>query len=409
MMLRYLFVDMNSFFASVEQQESPELRGHPVGIIPMPCSTTCCIAASYEAKAYGVGTGTPVRRARELCSSLILIVARPQVYVDYHHRIVAAVESCLHVDQICSIDEMYGRLLGEEQKPAMAAAIAYKVKHAIRDAVGPYIRCSVGLGPNVWLAKVASDMQKPDGLTIILPEQMPAALYRLKLTDLPGIAARMEKRLRQHGVAHVHQLCQLSEPMLAAIWNSQVLGSIWWQRLHGQDPPFRPTHRRLVGHSHVLPPPWRSEDRCHAVLVRMIHKAAARLRRLCYSAGDLLVFVDYMDRPPWSRRVFLGQARDTLTAVEAFNSIWPAHPPGRPFRVGVAFERLCADHTGTLPLYAQQAQRNVLADVMDRINHKYGRDKVHWGEMMGAQEAAPTRISYTQIPAWEEFGGAECG
>ncbi|HCS55363.1 MAG TPA: DNA polymerase, partial [Planctomycetaceae bacterium] len=104
MRINWLFVDMNSYFASVEQQLRPELRGKPVGVIPMMADTTCCIAASYEAKAFGIRTGTRVSDAKILCPEINLVVSRTREYVEYHKRIVKAVESVLPVDQIHSID-----------------------------------------------------------------------------------------------------------------------------------------------------------------------------------------------------------------------------------------------------------------------------------------------------------------
>ncbi|MCE9590554.1 MAG: hypothetical protein K8S99_08525 [Planctomycetes bacterium] len=250
-MLRYLFADMNSFFASVEQQETG-LSG-PLAVVPMAgVETTCVIAASYEAKAYGVGTGTAVHEAKKLCPGLRLIEARPDLYVRYHHRIVEALESCLHVDHVTSIDEMYGRLMGTECQPQNAAVLAYKVKAAIRQAVGTRIRCNIGMAPNAWLAKVASDMNKPDGLTMIMADQMPEALYRLKLTDLPGIASGMAHRLAKFDIFHVFQLCALSEHQLSVAWGSKIMGALWFAQLRGCDLPYRPTQRSMVGHSHVL-------------------------------------------------------------------------------------------------------------------------------------------------------------
>ncbi len=401
-MLRYLFADMNSFFASVEQQETG-LTG-PIAVVPMAnVDTTCVIAASYEAKAYGVGTGTAVHDAKKLCPTLKLVEARPQLYVEYHHRIVEALERCIHVDQVCSIDELYGRLMGDERKPANAATIAYAVKGSIRDAVGPRIRCSIGMAPNAWLAKVASDLNKPDGLTMILAEQMPEALYRLKLTDLPGIASGMSRRLANFGVQHVYQLCALTEKQLAAAWGSKVLGSIWWNQLRGKDLPYRPTQRRMVGHSHVLPPEWRSDAKARAVLVRMIHKAAARLRRLGYWATRLTVQVEHLGAPGWEKNFSLGLCRDTITMIEALASVWRMRPPAIPLRVGVTLSQLVADRSAEVPMYPDQVRRNALADAMDRINRRYGRDVVYSAAMMGAKQAAPTRISFTQIPAAEEF------
>lgn len=118
--LNWLFVDLNSYFASVEQEVRPELRGHPVGIVPMMADTTCCIAASYEAKAHGVKTGTIVADAKRMCPGLVLVEARHEIYVDFHHRIVEAVESCLPVTAVLSIDEMACRLMGRE-RPLLAA------------------------------------------------------------------------------------------------------------------------------------------------------------------------------------------------------------------------------------------------------------------------------------------------
>ncbi len=402
-MLRYLFVDMNSFFASVEQQERPELRGRPVGIVPMLTANTCCIAASYEAKACGVKTGTIVREARTLCPRIFLVEARPRLYVEYHHRIVTAVESCLHVDQVCSIDEMYGRLMGGEREPERAAAIAGQVKAAIRLAVGAHMRCSIGLAPNAWLAKLASDMQKPDGLTILTAEQMPDAICKLELTDLPGIAGNMQRRLHQRGIQHVHELCRLSVEELSAVWGSTVLGSIWWHQLRGLDLPHRPTHRRTVGHSHVLPPERRTIEGAHAVLVRLIHKAAMRLRAIHYSAGRLHVSVEVLNGPWWERRMALGRCRDTLTMIQAFEEAWREHPAGKPYHVGMVLTHLVADGSTTLPLFPEQIRRNALADVMDLLDGKYGRHTVYFAGMFGAANAAPTRISFTQIPRVDEF------
>jgi DNA polymerase-4 len=231
--LNYLFLDMNAYFASVEQQDLG-LSG-PVAVAPMgKVETTCIIAASSEARAYGIKTGTAVHEARRLCPTLRVVEARPKLYVEYHHKIIAAMESCLHVDHVTSIDEMFGRLMKGERKPEQAAGIGFRVKAAIREAVGPRVRCSIGISSSPWLAKVASDIHKPDGLTMILPEQCPEILYRLALTDLPGIAGGMSRRLAKFGIQHVYQLCALSEAQLSAAWGSKVHGAIWYAQLRGR-------------------------------------------------------------------------------------------------------------------------------------------------------------------------------
>lgn len=396
--LRYLFIDMNSFFASVEQQENPRLRGRPVGVVPVETDATCCIAASYEAKAYGVKTGTGAGKARELCPSIQLVLARPEVYVKYHHRIIDAVESCLHVDKVGSIDEMHGRLLGKECEPENAASLAFDVKRAIRAKVGDCVRCSIGLGPNVWLAKMASKLNKPDGMTMILPEQMPEAICHLKLTDLTGIAKNMEHRLHEAGITTVAQLCAATQEELSRAWGSRVLGAIWWNQLHGRDLPAAATQRRTVGHSHVLPPQWRHDAGAKAVACRMLHKAATRMRKLGYHTQKLALSLRYVNGHRWHAEARTGLCRDSLTLAKVLDKLWADHPPGQILGVGVTMLDLVADGSATLPLYPQESHLQTLADQMDAIDRKYGQHTIYLGGMWGAQETAPTRISFTQIP-----------
>ncbi len=214
--LNWLFLDLNSYFASVEQELRPELRGRPVAVVPLLADTTCCIAASYEAKEYGIRTGTQVGEAKRLCPNLILVEARHELYVDYHRRVVEAVECCIPVTSVMSIDEMACRLIGREQPLLAALELAREVKASIRRKAGATLCCSVGLAPNRYLAKVASDLEKPDGLVALTPDLLHDALSGLKTRDLPGVGARMEKRLAAQGIQTVGQLLALERGELDA-------------------------------------------------------------------------------------------------------------------------------------------------------------------------------------------------
>jgi DNA polymerase-4 len=137
-----LFLDMNSYFASVEQQVQPHLRGKPTAVVTVDAESTVCIAASYEAKASGVTTGTPLGEARKKCSDLNVVVARHEIYVEYHEKIKEAVEqNCLHISKVVSIDEMECRLRGRDMQLSNALALAQQVKQAVR-SVGETLRCS---------------------------------------------------------------------------------------------------------------------------------------------------------------------------------------------------------------------------------------------------------------------------
>src|SRR5579872_3479279 len=146
MPLRCLFIDMNSFFASVEQQDDPSLRDKPLAVIPTYAETTCCIAASYEAKAMGIKTGTPVWEARKLARGRVIFkIANHRRYVLMHNRIVDAVGSVVPIEQIMSIDEMSCRLTGNDRRPDRAVDIAQRIKAAIEERAGDYLKCSIGI------------------------------------------------------------------------------------------------------------------------------------------------------------------------------------------------------------------------------------------------------------------------
>jgi len=131
MALNALYVDFNSYFASVDQQCRPELRGKPIGVLAVMAETTCCIAASYEAKAFGIKTGTAVRDARKMCPSIIFVEGGPPLYVQYHHKLIEIVESCTHVEKVLSIDEMVCLLTGSQQVKENALKLAAKIKREI--------------------------------------------------------------------------------------------------------------------------------------------------------------------------------------------------------------------------------------------------------------------------------------
>jgi DNA polymerase-4 len=403
--VKYAFLDMNSYFASVEQRDRPRLRGRPVAVVPVLAETTCCIAASYEAKRFGVKTGTRVAVARKLCPGLCVVEARPRRYLEVHHQLIRAVETCLPVHAVRSIDEMSCRLLGAERKPDEAMQLALRMKLALRNdlQLGPHLPCSIGLAPNEWLAKVAADLQKPDGLTMFLREDLPDCLHCLTLRDLPGIGPRMERRLHGAGVTSVERFCDLPAAELTRIWGSKILGMLWWQRLRGDDLPEAPTTRRTLGHSHVLAPDWRTEPRARAVLLRLVEKAAARLRSLDYWAGSISVSARFLGAPSWGEHRGLGHCQDTLTLIRVAGSLWDRKPPIVPLQVGVVLADLAAGSNVAPPLFEEDRRHLALARAIDAINRRYGPHSIHFGGMHGAQSQAPTRIAFGAIPDldWE--------
>ncbi len=410
MPLRKLFIDMNAFFASVEQQDHPELRGRPVAVIPTDAATTACIAASYEAKRFGIRTGTPVWEARRLCPELVLRLADHRRYVVVHNRIVAAVESVLPVERVLSIDEMVCPLSGTERTPAAAIELTLRIKQAIRQRVGECLSCSIGIAPNAVLAKVAADMKKPDGLTVLRPEELPQALHQLQLQDFPGIGPRLERRLRLHGIFSVRQLCAAPASLLASVWRSKKIGLRWYQLLRGEELEEERTQRRTVSHSHVLPPPLRTEAGAYGVLMRLSHKAAARLRKIGYCAGAVAVHLRLLDPAgprgharAWSDDCRLPLCQDTPTILAAVRRLWHRRPRGPwiPFHVGVVLSELRPQHCTTPSLFEDDHTALRLSHTLDAVNAACGANALHFGAMHGSEQTAPPRIAFTQIPDFD--------
>lgn len=400
MSLRILFLDLNSYFASAEQQLRPELRGRPVGVVPVMADTSCCIAASYEAKYFGVKTGTGVAEAKRLCPDIQLVKARPEAYVKLHHEIIAAVETCVPIERVHSIDEFHCRLGRDEREPDRAFQLAQRIKRTIRDRVGECLRSSIGIAPNRFLAKVGTELEKPDGLVVIEDRDLPHKLFALELRDLPGIGPRMHERLIKRGITSVEQLCLASESELVSIWDS-VLGRYWHRWLRGEETHEPPMHRRTIGHQHVLPPELRTYAGARAVLVKLLMKAAARMRQLGYSASQMSLSMRLMgggDRRDWFRRTGFPPTQDTLHLIEVLRSLWPVQLPAMPLRVSITLHDLASQCSVSRPLFPGEQRRQELARAMDRINARFGKSAVYPASMHNALAAAPTRIPFQTIP-----------
>ncbi|WP_461041635.1 DNA polymerase Y family protein [Spirosoma harenae] len=226
-----LFIDMNSFFASCEQQVNYWLRGRPVGICVYTGRHGCIIAPSIEAKKRGVKTGMRLDQAIAICPELVPIETHPNRYREFHVKIIDVLRTFSDDVVPKSIDEAvvdltnYQLVYKDMQQTAMA------IKQAIRQQVGDWLKCSIGIAPNVFLAKLASDVQKPDGLTVITPETIDDVLRKLALTDLPGIGQRMAARLEDGGIYTPLDLRYASPQHLKAVCRS-IIGWHWHIRLN---------------------------------------------------------------------------------------------------------------------------------------------------------------------------------
>ena len=402
-----LYIDFDGFFASCEEQADPGLHGRPVGVIPFAgARNSCVIAANAAAKKFGVKTGTPIAEAGRLCPRITLSPQRPDLYVRIHHRIIAAVLSVLPVDVVCSIDEL-AAVLGERDRPE---EVAGRIKHSIRAAVGERITCSIGCAPNRWLAKIAAGLDKPDGLKVLLPGDLPGPLLHLGLDALPGVGERMRARLKRGGIATLEDIWKVDPGRLTSLWGN-VTGARFWYALHGYavEPPM--TKRGSIGHGRVLPPGERSVKAARPMARQLVVKAARRLRREGFLARRLGLSAECLDAPAWTASTIVARANDDLTCLGALSELWAALARARGraalFRIAVSFDRFIPSDEMQLELPLGEPDERPrlmrLNAAVDSINSRYARTLVGYGGCAPPGGYAGAKIAYGRIPRLEDF------
>jgi DNA polymerase IV len=428
-MLASFFVDFNSFFASVEQQLDESLRGRPVGVVPVVAETTSCIAASIEAKKFGVKTGTGVRDARKLCPEIIFVHAQHEKYVAVHEKAVEAVDRILPVKQVMSIDEMECELPKRWQTREHATRLAALVKQEILGTVGDQLQVSIGVAPNTMLAKLASDMQKPNGLVIIEQHEIEEKLLALKLQDITGIGKRMLIRLNDCGIHSMADLYAAPRDLLHTAWGG-LAGDDMYDKLRGVAYGPRKTESRSLGHSHMLPPQMRNPKDALAVLNRLTQKAGMRLRKQGFYATALSVSVrlDPRGLPGYGgsnshsssaplggqRDAAMGETQDTFDLLHTLDLLWNSglHLLKRPKAVGIVLHGLVPASQHTPGLFDESSQQSgadgdaakqqqgrvKLLSALDGINRRYGKNALYFATAHGALDHAPMRIAFNRIP-----------
>ncbi len=401
--LRWLFLDLNSYFASVEQAIHPELIGKPVAVGSSEIDGSTIIAASYEAKAFGIKTGTKVGEAKRLCPDIIFSTSPHGVYKQCHDAIIDAAETVLPVDKVCSIDEMRFRLLGNEREPEQAIQLAHQIKQAIRDHVAPNMSCSVGIAPNPWLAKLATKFQKPDGLILIHPHELPDRLRNLDLTTFTGINRRMKARLNAVGIFTSDDLIDLDPQQLNRVFGS-IMGERWYYLLRGYDIDFQVKEGQSLGHSNVLAPEFRNDKDCRAVLLRLTHKACARLRKNQLWASHVNIYVAGRIRS-WHDHAGIAPTQDAISLTKTIDRLWATRDFSQPTQVGITFSGLNTGPQTTPSLFESTKDFAKLGHVVDSVNNKFGKNSVYLGSIEKAKDTAGERIAFHKTQLFSEGKG----
>lgn len=408
--LEKLYLDFDSFFASAEQLFNPALHGRPVGVVPLDSPFTSLIAASREAKKFGFKVGTSVREARMICPDIHLIVARPDLYVKLHKQIIEVIERCVPIAAVRSIDEVVCTLLpSEAERPD---ELCRNIKTALAQQIGPTLTCSIGISSSELLAKIAAEMNKPDGFVILHPDTLPGRLLELNLRDLPGISHGIENRLSQAGITSVEQLWAIEPKHARAIWNN-VEGERFAYALHGCAVEKPDTVRRMFGHSRNLPPDWRTGGGILQCARLLCMSAARRLRRAHMRATvfSYSVSKSYKDRT--SLDVRFAPARDDHTFLCGLTSLHrkmnDTGSLSNVRSVTVMLHGLTAEDRPIRDLFETneseeaRARWEQISDMLDSIRKRYGNKALNLGSTHAPGAYIGGKIAFGRIPDAEDF------
>jgi len=379
---RRLFIDFDSFYASVEQQDNPEYRGKPVIVVPVVSDYTCAIAASYQAKRLGVKTGTRVKTAKEKIPGLFVCGARPKRYVEVHNQIVEILSQHFKKIQVLSIDEMACEI--DEDDDFDCEMISALLKLDIQERLGEHITCSIGVAQNVFLSKVAADMDKPNGFTA-LGQKAQEQLKTLGLTDLPGIAEKMEARLNKSRIKTIEDLFNTEELKLKKAWGS-IVGARWYHMIRGSlqcDYGLSDNEiPKSFGHTHVLPPNKRDDAGSFEVFEALLFKGLERLNKHRIGAKRVSIYLSWRNTETKRRGTYKKVSPIAIASMDytywsmIANELWNQLPPldlkAIPLLVGIRFTRTMKQEDINLQLFDldffPQYEVKEMYEVPDRIS-----------------------------------------
>jgi DNA polymerase IV len=380
-----MYVDMNSFFASCEQQDNEELRGKPVGVCPFASPHAAVIAPSVEAKRYGVKTGMRLHECRALCPDIIPVSARPHRYRWYHIEIMKVLHSYCDDVMAKSIDEAVINLTSYRLVYKDLKALAVRIKEDIRQACGEVIKCSIGIAPNSFLAKLGTELQKPDGLVQLTPENIDEHLKRLKLTDLPGIAKANEKRLHMIGIKNPYEMRHASPAILRKAFGG-IVGHYWHCRLNFMEVDlYENDYRAMSATRSVSRVQRESKQALEGLFISLCTRLEQRMVKQGVFCREVSFFIKYQDLTRWDTHIrFTYPVQDAMDLrhyiEDKMTEFEQAHRTEMFNRqtehIGVVVSKFIKSEQVSYTLFDNKMKQDKLRLVMYHIKDRYGKDIV---------------------------------
>jgi len=397
-----MHIDMNAFFASVEQQVNPALRGKPIAVIGSN-ERTVVTTSSYEARVYGVKTGMTKYEARRLCPHIILVAGDTNRYTDTCRRLFEISLQYTPIVEVYSIDEAFLDITGSIPLFGSAEVIAKNIKEDIRQRLGG-LTCSIGIAPNKLLAKLGSDMKKPDGLVVIQQEDVGKLLKNLPVKELCGIGPRLATHLATLGIKTCGELGRASIHLLKNRFG--VIGERLKLIAQGiDDSPVIPLGQepdaKSVGHSMTLDRDVSDMETLERHILQLSEMVGRRMRRGGYTGRTVTLTLRYSDFTTFTKRITVGMHTNNsidiyIIAIDTLNTIQLQQPIRL---IGISVSNLIKN-ISQIPLFMSDRNKKATIRAMDEINDRYGDFCITWGTLI-------ERYHHKDVisPSWRPSGG----
>ena len=392
-----MHIDLNSCFAMVEQQARPHLRGRPVGVTNRNTEYTCVVAASYEAKRLGVKVGMNFHDARLLAPDLVLVESDPPKYHHVYQILVGIMSSYSPHITMKSIDEGIIDFGGTElinRRPL--ADIGQEIKQRLREQVGNWMSCNIGIAPNRFLAKTAASLHKPDGLNIIDHNNLRQVLAELELTDLTGIAERNQARLNAVGIYKPLQFLDAQSDILHRHVFKSICGDDWYKRLRGWEVDDAEHDVKTIGRQFVIDQMRPTDDEVRTRLAYLCETTAIKLRYKNLAARGIFVYVRYASGDYWyERRMFKSTFFTNAEVMRRATLLFNRAPGGDWVReIGVSCYGLEPSNSNQVSLLDEINREVWLTEAVDTINAQFGEFTITFAVSVGAKTTVKQKIPF---------------
>ncbi len=408
-----MHIDLNSCFATVEQQARPMLRGKPVAILNRRTEHTMIITASYEAKAMGVKLGMRFRDAKKLCPGLVGLESDPAKYRFVYHKLMDIMSDYSPHFTMKSIDEGVIDFAHAPQaiRERDLVEVAHEIKRRLRNEVGCWMRCNIGIGTNRFLAKMAAGLHKPDGLDVITYQNLRHVYARLNIEDLTGIAARNAKRLERVGITTPLEFFDAPKEVLHDLVFGGIVGDQWHARLRGWEVDDVDWGVKSCGRQYVLDSPRLTRDEVSQRLHHLAEAVGAKLRSQNKYARGVGIYARYYatestlvgTNTRWGRKGNYWHAKQLIPlpfysneAIWAIaNELLRRAPEGSIREIGVHCYHLTDDEAGQLSLFGNAlAKERHITWAVDEINGRWGERTIHSADTLGTDTYVKQKIPF---------------